>query len=463
MSPQKKFGIFYSRAAASSIAAESLFVCGCKIIKYSWRPKFTGLMTLSLNLVQIIRPSKRKSVLSRQRQSLSLLPSLIWRRPEFIIPFKYRYRIFEINENQNCDLHLMHDERNSYWFSEAASRNSFRYSIDKFNNALAVFRNPNLDKFVVQTKIASTPVDLGSYRTQDDSNEEELVGSWRFTSLHSRKNFEVSLSPLHRFAKASNNQMVKSALFIDANLNTYHFLSESLRPLILAIEIGVKIDNIIVRADLPMQYYEMINIIDPTVTILKMDVGESRVVENFYFGNLSQNLADSDRNFYSPDGLKLFKESDEMKCWNYIKSRFGTDKSTERIVYVSRNRLDSRGIFNFKKLENKLSLQGVQVVNSSQGFSQYQWKHFSEAKTFCSSDGAGMINMIFLEKNSKVVELYFKESGWRNLALSLGMQYESIRLKSIGIGRLRTILDNYYISREQMSKLLNSLSMGLNK
>ena len=121
-------------------------------------------------------------------------------------------------------------------------------------------------------------------------------------------------------------------------------------------------------------------------------------------------------------------------------------------MYISRKRLDSRGIWNAATLESKLRLSGFDVIDNDLE-SEY-WSRISKSSLLCSSDGAGMANMIFLAKGSHVIELSHGRPGWKNMSEALGLEYSSVPLMPLGKGKLRTILDNYYLRNKHLDQLV---------
>jgi hypothetical protein len=458
--------------------------CGCQIISTKKLPIFMGVFSLAVELSDTLRPDFIPGEQTKTRRAIRLVPSILWRKPELINPGEYSYFVISLSQSFQCPEHILFENDNDTWLGNSLSDRNFPYMLDPFNNALSALRGPKY-RVYAWGKNKFKPDQNHKHRISaseiiQELDEVELVAEWTGTKLYSLEDAGIlngkSIVLQGSFINLELNQIdgdrtdgdfktseatdlnkgyeiVESGLFIDANLNLYHFLSESVRPLILAVERAIPILNLLVRSGLPMQFYEVLTRICPDARIIQLQWDSKIKVTHLLCGISFLNLSANDEIFYADDNVIEFAQSDEMYAWTYINQRLQPIPVKRECVYISRKRIDSRGIWNAKTIELKLQVFGFDVI-SSNNENEYL-PRIAKSSLLCSSDGAGMANMIFLAKGARVIELSPGRPGWKNMALALGLEYSNLPLAAIGKGKLATILDMYYFRKKHFRQLTN--------
>ncbi|NBP64968.1 MAG: glycosyltransferase family 61 protein [Bacteroidetes bacterium] len=242
----------------------------------------------------------------------------------------------------------------------------------------------------------------------------------------------------------------ETSLFINANLNFYHFLAESIRPLIYAVENNLEFEHILIRDDLPKQFYQIIEWICPEKSIKFLRFGDTAICETVVMAVMNNRLAATDEIFKEED--RSFLSTDEWKTLEFIRRKISFREETSQILYAERESFESRGIINARKVKLRLGKSGVDVISLNQELFLEQLKKYQSAKLFISTTGAAMTNMIFLREGSSVIELIFnKRISWKFLADACGLQHYKFRLSAVFAGRLQSSIDTY---RVKVSKLI---------
>lgn len=462
---------------------DQILQCGCEIRSTKRLPLLIGVFKFAMELSDTLRPNFSDSPQSKTKRALRLVPSILWRKPELINPTKYSYSVITLSQSFQCAEHIFGADNNDNWVGNSLSDRNFPYILDPFNNALLALRGPKHQLYVWGKKNFKPGKNLSQRQAATEIlrelNKVELVAEWTGTKLYILEdvsimngksvlidgnllNLESNQIDMNWVNEESDTleftglnkgyEIVESGLFIDANLNLYHFLSESVRPLILAIELGIPILNLLVRSGLPTQFYEVLTRVCPDAKITKLHWNAKIRVSNLLCGISFSNLSTNDEKFYATDNSVEFAQSDEMRVWAYINQRFQPIRNTKGRVYISRSRIDSRGIWNARNIELELERCGFDVISNTNE-NDYLLR-ITNSLLLCSSDGAGMANMIFLPKGAQVVELSPERPGWKNMAEALELKYSNLPLTAIGKGKLGTILDMYYFRKKHLHQLV---------
>jgi hypothetical protein len=426
------------------------------------------------------------------------------------------YNLVEIN---NCRTHKLQLTNSSQtWYSNSAARIGFPWSREVFVNSLNLIRDPHLQLLVFsyiekkktskkdyftesrevvlnklqekeyiaigqlqknkgfkaintwsgskllmieESEILHGTVLLsnGSYVSQDNSiAPQKFLGRmtpcsiWSDSRLKSHKTNYIS-------PKAENElKTLESGLFINASLSFYHFISESIRPLAQAIENEIPIPNIIIRNDLPPQFYDLIRILSPESTQILLDKGERLRVKKLIAGVVEDRLSLSDEVF-SNYSLEKLLETDEWKLWSWIRSHSRPIFLPSETLYLTRNRYESRGIQNSVALEDSLRKNQVAILNTAQENFSSQLSHFKNSKLVCSTSGASLVNLIFMPPGSTLIELTYPFGhSWKFLAELCGIRHEIFPVTSYKPKRLSTALDTYVVNEEKLNLRITELN-----
>ena len=162
-------------------------------------------------------------------------------------------------------------------------------------------------------------------------------------------------------------------------------------------------------------------------------------LKNFNYVSDSLNILGYDHLFFSNDekltiaSLVSFERT--APSFNYhqqvIKSihhRMGVEsKVPDRKIYVSRRKAGKRKIVNEEELIQQLMLSGYEIHQFEDYSIAEQIRLMNETSHFISMHGAGLTNMLFMEKGAKVLEFRFRGDTTNNcfytLASELGHLY----------------------------------------
>ena len=465
----------------SSLSQIKKLDCSCEIKEKHEIGAFFGILSLAKDLSVTIRSRVLTDNYGQIKKACRLIPSILWRRPELLMARTYRYLYVVLEYNTECKIHQLAQIPSSFWTGNSLSARNFPYILDPFNNALSALRGPRFEIYIWEKRSKENASEIESEIKASEffltSNSAKIITSWPNTLLYelsepkvvsgktifltgmqisternSAGNHDRNLAAnLGNFQERDEN--IETALLIDANLNLYHYLSESLRPLFLALENELPISNIIIRSDLPEQFYEILKKACPAARVVRMRWNETISVQRLWAGVNIKNLSSRDEVFYSENNAKEFLQSDEMRVWKEINRHFKDYPPKKEGTYVSRKRLDSRGIWNANRVEQTFRKHGLQIVDAQSEWNH--WERISQSTLLCSSDGAGMANMILLKEGSHVIELIHKRPGWENMAKALGLSYSYVPLRALGIGKLQSILDSFYLDRRGINQILN--------
>ena len=156
----------------------------------------------------------------------------------------------------------------------------------------------------------------------------------------------------------------------------------------------------------------------------------------------------------SPLGLNWLKTS-------VLPSVSLKDKYGENIFIVRKGNV-ARKIINQKELVNELSIKGYQFVDLDTLNVSSQIALFYHAKNIISAHGAGLVNMIFSNKGTRVIELlgnldnendYYWYAAYFSLANVLGHQYSYLKCETFPIHKDRSKMRQLYDIKVDISSL----------
>lgn len=445
-------------------------------------------------------------------KQLSILIQLTFKKPSLIVSLFFLRTTFSCIAKTNCLFHEISAQcSNKIWYSRSAATVGFPWSREVFTNALDMIRNRDIEVFVFamnpniskmgeeNPKIVTTKINSGIYleleSSAGDSQNSKEIGVWHSTHFYRYSRAEifhglfimqdglfvgntstdiVKLSnPSHvpsglwRGTNSSNFNSVltmpafeehsvqKDILFIEGNLNIYHFLSESIRPLVFALESGIPFEGIAVRDDLPERFFEILKWLAPGIAIIRIKRGQRLWASTVIAATISKKLSSSSDMFTSD--TSSFEE-DEWRSFNYLRGKQIFSEGASEIIYIPRERNQSRGIINNSKIKEKLlSMGAISISPDSMNF-ETQLTHFSRARIFISTGGASLTNALFLPKNSTLIELTYPWGhNWKLISVFCDLEYRGFPVQSVLPSRFRTVADTYRVNIKGLENLVRSI------
>ena len=486
--------------------------CRCTAMKIKMSFRLKHLFAIVDELLFTTSYTKNYKITLLKR--FVFLCKIILKRPMLLIKILFFTQIFQLSDESNCNQHsLAIDSDTNVWYSTSAAKQGFPWAYDSFLNSLKFIRDKDIKIMVLSSKIddkkslsdtnslkTNMPVEtliMTSIKTKTSIDE---IYSWRNTKLQMVTDAEIThglvlskrgellsqdtdsnleeiperMIPNLLWFKESNSEgivlntptcdndvfEINSCIFVNSLTdNFYHYISESIRVLVMAYEENVNIDNIIIRSGLPKQFYEIIQEIYPNIPIIKarkeQKIKARKVIFTQYHGQLSL-----EKSLFRDMPFQLVQESDEWKTWSWLRNRFIADKVSEISLYLPREICQSRGILNSRYLSKKLMNKNFQILNTEHSSFYSQRAKFSSSKIVCSTTGASLMNMIFMPKGATVLEItYPSGDSWEFLAKLCELNYSNLPIKSFLPQKLNESLDVYLAPVSRILRRIQELKV----
>lgn len=240
------------------------------------------------------------------------------------------------------------------------------------------------------------------------------------------KNSNILKFGITKFIKKKSFKVISIVSGRDAKNNYYHWLIDVL-PKILILEDQIKknkIKNILVP-----NYEKRYQIESLSCFFKKNDTNFINLSQNKFlqFDNVIFCTNNSNFEFYNYDLLKKFKN----KILKYIKLKKIKAKYDYKKIYIDRfdaNKKKDRFLANEKKLKNKLKKEGFKFITLSNYSFFEQVLIFNNAKLIVGLHGAGLANILFVKKSTKIIELTNSEwpDMYYKLSKCLNLNYNKI-------------------------------------
>jgi hypothetical protein len=460
------------------------------------------LFTTSFTKNYKITPTKR----------VLFLCKMTLKRPMLVIQTLFLAKIFQLECENNCAGHsFATGSKLIVWYSTSAARQGFPWPYDSFLNSLRFIRDKSIDLMVFGLEVNNEVFlsETGTFENKilvknltSPSRDVKIsiteILSWKNTKLqivtdaeiyhgsilikHGQlllqdldldfNDFPERMTPNLLWLKKSNLDEIilnmpnchldvleiDSCIFINSLTdNFYHYVSESIRVLVMAKEANIEVDNIVVRSDLPEQFYEIIQEIYSNIPITKVLKNQKVRARKVIFSQYHRQLS-LEKSLFRDMPFQLVQDSDEWRTWSWLRSRFLVDKVSEISLYLPRERHQSRGILNSRYLSRKLRDSNFQILNTEHASFHLQRTKFGSSKKVCSTTGASLMNMIFMPKGTTVLEItYPSGDSWEFLANLCELNYINLPIKSVLPQTLNESLDIYIAPVSRILKSLQEL------
>jgi hypothetical protein len=206
-------------------------------------------------------------------------------------------------------------------------------------------------------------------------------------------------------------KIIKGRVFVSAEKNYYHFITEELYPILKLVENNISF--IVLNPGNIKWKNDILSFLFPCLQIIE--------VEKFQY-------------IFADEVLGVTKDKSgyiHPKVIHTLRSTFRKyiSKHTDfKYIYISRRLAPSRRIKNEELFEKKLAGLGFKILFTEDYNFQDKVQIFSDCKIVVSLHGAGLTNIITLDKNSIIVELVDKfhfSHCYKALANVIGLRYYS--------------------------------------
>jgi capsular polysaccharide biosynthesis protein len=227
-----------------------------------------------------------------------------------------------------------------------------------------------------------------------------------------------------------------------SNFNYYHFLFDFLPKLLHYKDKFDDIDAIVINGPRPSWQLRILSL---------LEVNKKIVVMNNLYSIVSKKI-------YAPSYLSLISHPnrlvvDTISQLKHLKDSSGLSKGL-KFLYVSRQAQSSRRILNHQEFNSLLKPYGFEEIRAEEYSFQQQIFLFSNAEIVIGPHGAGLANIVFCQKNTKIIEIKpinFYNDTFENITRILGLEYYSFTSSSIKLN------DNMVVNLDQFSNLLRRM------
>ena len=284
-----------------------------------------------------------------------------------------------------------------------------------------------------------------------------VAGHWQFLE-------QIPTSAENVYLKNSSNSTERSlprAIYLmgRADENWYHLLLDTLPRYLLMKDLDSDIP-VLIRSDLPETSKHLIeNLVEREIVFV--DPQDLLYIETLYFISARSTVHDSPpKNLekqvkFSPKVLGLQREW-MMRRLSASQHQFYPEK-----IFFPR-RAKYRNLLNMTSIIDYLAIQNYQFVELSNSFFLDQHHFFSRAKIVISPGGALLANILFMQKNSKVIAIRsWRDSElklWRELADACDINYsEVVGIPTyFGSKSLTRQHSNFFVPLSRIKKALRS-------
>ncbi len=483
--------------------------CDC-LISISWTLNVNAIVRI-VKEIQTTQSWRRESRVSAA-STFAMALKIIVKRPSLAQNLLIRLYRFTMRVTSECKIHNLRLEESKFWYSVSTSRVGFPWSLDPFINSLDSIRNLENDFLVfgphkkkstdslpaISTQEINERVLNGSYQSlgfdpiRDDF---QIEASWSATkvgtlldasilngmvvsnhgnyfstdstktpwdipprmtpcAIWAPQNKGENFSELVCPANFESDLYFDEGFFVSGNTNFYHFLSESLRPLVLALETGIFPKIIFVADSLPQQFYGVLELLCPNAELIKLGKGTNARINRLSTGLITDRLSRTNEVFSNYD-IDSLSTTDEWRTWLYIRSLVQFSGNCDEKLYIPRLAHESRGLLNSRKISRAVKQSRFSILNPTQLSFQTQVELISKSGVLCSTSGASLLNMIFMPRASKVLEITYPVGhSWKFLADLLELNHFTVQVSSPIPTRLENAIDSYFLSPRKLRESL---------
>lgn len=205
--------------------------------------------------------------------------------------------------------------------------------------------------------------------------------------------------------------------------------------------------------------YEILEIPSIMIVVNRLN-GQFQKSSLKYFDQKIKFIETSKNNYIQIDEAFIpFSTTIEVWKLNFLRQRFQKlmVESESKRIYISRCLTNTRSVLNEKKLLNFLGKYKFEKVILENMNFEDQVKMFYNAKIIIAPHGAGLTNLIFSQKHTKVIELFTKKrivNVYKTISDLLSLEYYRIIDKS---KYLYNPKKNIKVNYRELNKLLESL------
>lgn len=201
--------------------------------------------------------------------------------------------------------------------------------------------------------------------------------------------------------------------------NYFHFVIDLGMQLFLFKKKNIKLHNLILFSNKNINRENFVKFFYPKIKFIYCNNNEIIKIKNLFFS----------KNFYLSKflGKKLSKLFLEYKNFINSKIKLKVNFTTNRTIFI--NRYESRRLVNLKYFKKKLEFREI-FFSSNQSFKQ-QKSSIKNSSKIIGLHGAGMTNIIFVNKNTPIIELipsYYPSSCYEDLCKSFNLKYKKITI-----------------------------------
>jgi len=261
----------------------------------------------------------------------------------------------------------------------------------------------------------------------------------------------------------NSNEIIEQGIMLVANasFNYFHFNLESLSKLCLINEIEeynkvpILVDERCLRIESFKDELDMLNLHGREIVYLKQG----------YCYNVKKLIYLSDL-IISPMNFKkdvLIRYDDYIineVAVNQLHDKLSINSNISRKLFISRKNCGLIRLTNHNKIEQIFKAYGYEVIYPEEMSFQDQLKTFSEAEFIAGASGAGFTNILFANKNAKIICILPKQiklTCYSNIAGILGQQCYYLNAKIHSNTSTVYYQNSFELEEDYLNKFLENL------
>jgi predicted O-linked N-acetylglucosamine transferase (SPINDLY family) len=186
--------------------------------------------------------------------------------------------------------------------------------------------------------------------------------------------------------------------------NYFHFLLENLPRLLFSHSLVPPEVPVLMDENLPEQVFEAVRLAAPGRQIRMLRRNFCYQVDQLHYPKAVNFVYDAVQVKPQPEDVLLHPES--LRRLNTLAHRTLPDPSRRRRLYLARRGAKVRRLTNAEEIENYLSSQGFEVVDTATLSFQEQMRLLAEAEVVVAQSGAALANIVFARPGTRIIPLF---------------------------------------------------------
>lgn len=299
--------------------------------------------------------------------------------------------------------------------------------------------------------------------TNNVTISDSLLYKYKFISLNPRyfkmdtEKWNLTQISLKEFIKYFTNfkkyQRIEKASWVidDKSFNYFHWMTDVLSRIEMLKEFDLKEYPIL----LPAQFMQYSFIVE-TLQLLDIPHIFYEQKKKYIINKLLLTTHAADAGNYNNFLINRVKK----KLIEVAKSNF--EENSPKKIWLSRTGQDRRIVNNEEKITEFLNKEGFNVINPENYSIVEQVNIFSNADIVIAPHGAALTNIMFMKKNSKVMEIRIFSDSVRNAFFSLSSEFALSYYYFLAEAKSENLVEDLNINMEDFLEEYSKFKKGSN-